>query len=660
MFEFIRSHRRWMQFILLLLIVPSFLLVGIQGYDSFMHREPELATVAGQPISRALFDQAHRDQLDRYRRLQGEQFDLEAIDTPSLREALLNQLINQRLLADVAADNRFSVSDETLRNTIAAIPEVQDNGRFSPEHYRQALAERGMLPASFEAGLRRDLAVARVLDPVGQSASAPSAVVAALATALTQQRTVRLHHFAAADFRSQVTVAPADIQAWYDANKPQLQVPEQVLVQYLVLDEAAATQGVQVKDEDLAAYYEQNKSRFSQPERRRASHIMIELPKGASQDARKAARAKAEDLARQAAADPARFAELAHQYSQDAGSAAQGGDLGWLVRGRVPDMLSGPLEQAIFSQAQGQVSGVIESPRGLHVVEVTGIEPAVTKPLAEVKDQIAAEVRKQLAAERFSEMASQLNKQVYDERDSLQPAADALGLTLRSAAGVTREGLLPADQAGPSAAVDSPDAALLDNPRVRQVLFSPDVLREKQNSGVIELSPDTMLAVRVAAVEAAHVPPLDQVGDSIRVQLLNQRSAEAARLAGEAALAADRAAPVVMPQGFGEPLVVSRQDPKNLPRPVLDAVMRLPTGKLPAYAGVPSGADYTLVRLEQVEAGQIEADGQAHLAQQLAGLWGQAENEALVRMLREKYNVQVLPAAAEVIRGDDASPQAAG
>lgn len=654
MFEFIRSHRRWMQFILLILIVPSFFLVGIQGYDSFMRQEPELATVDGQPISRAEFDQAHRNQLEQFRQRMGAQFDPAVIDTPAMRESLLNQLINQRLLASVAVDNRFTVSDETLRNTIAAIPEVQDNGRFSPERYRQVLAAQGMSPTSFEAGLRRDLAVARVLEPVGQSSRAPTEVVASLETALTQQRTVQTRRFAAADFRSQVTVTPADIQAWYDANKQQLQVPEQVQVQYLVLDEAAATQGIQVKDEDLTAYYEQNKNRFGQPERRRASHIMIELAPGASEDARKAARIKADDLARQAAADPAQFAELARKNSQDAGSAANGGDLGWLA----PGMLTGPLEKAIFGQAKDQVSGVVESPSGLHIVKVTEIQPAAIKPLAEVKDQITGEVRKQLAAVRFSEMASQLNKQVYDQRDSLQPAADAVGLKLRTASGVTREGLLPADKAGPGSAADSPDAALLDNPRVRQLLFSPDVLREKQNSGVIELSPATMMAVRVAAVEPAHVPALDKVSETIRAKLLDERSAEAAKKAGEAALAADKANPSAAPEGFSAAVTVSRQNPKDLPQAVVDAAMRLPATQLPGYAGVQSGADYTLVRLEKVEAGTVDAAAKDRLTQQLSGGLGQAEIEALLKMLREQYKVQVLPSAAEVIRGEQ--PQAAG
>ncbi len=550
-----------------------------------------------------------------------------------MRESLLNQLINQRLLANVAADNHFSVSDGTLRNTIAAMPEVQDSGRFSPELYRREVTKLGLTPTSYEARLRSSLAIARVLDPIGGSARAPAEVVAAVESALTQTRTVQLRNFAAADFRSQVTVTPADIQAWYDANKQQLQVPEQVQVQYVVLDEAAATQGVQVKDEGLAAYYEQNKSRFGQPERRRASHIFVELPSGASEDARKAARAKAEDIAKQAAADPATFAELAAKNSQDSGSASKGGDLGWIAQGSQPGAL-------------------VESPFGLHILKVTEVSPAVVKPLAEVKEQITAEVRKQIAAQRFSEMASQLSKQVYDQRDSLQPAADAVGLKLRTASGVTREGLLPADKAGPGAAVDSPDAALLNNPRVRQALFSPDVLREKQNSGVIELAPDTMLAVRVAAVQPTHVPPLEKVSEFIRATLLNERSAEAAKKAGEAALAANKANPAAAPEGFGPAITVSRENPQDLSRPVLDAAMRLPTAVLPAFTGVQSGVDYTLVRLEKVEAGQSDAAAKERLARQLSGVWGLAENEAVLRMLREQYKVNVTPAAAEVIRGD--------
>jgi peptidyl-prolyl cis-trans isomerase D len=649
MFEFIRNHQRWMQFILLILIVPSFAFFGVQSYSSFMSEEPKMATVDGKPITQREYDQARRDQLDQYRQMMGARFDPAMVDTPAVRQRLLDQLINQRVLAAAAADNRFSVSDETLRNTIASNPAVQDDGRFSPERYRAVLAAQGLTPSAFEAGLRRDLAIGRVLDPIGQSARLPAAVAASIEHALTETRHVQTHRYAAADYKSQVQVSDADVQKWYDGNKQQYQIPDQVQAQYIVLDEAAASAGIQVKDEDIAQYYEQNKSRFGQPERRRASHIMVEVPANASDAQRKAARAKAEDIAKQAAADPGHFADLAKKYSQDAGSASKGGDLGWLA----PGMLTPSLQKAIDALKKGQVSGVVESPYGLHVLQLTDLQPAQIKPLAAVRDQIVDEIRKQIAASRFSDMATKLTSLVYDQRDSLQPAADALGLKIREASGITRTGLLPQDQTGPGAASASPDSALLDNARVRQALFSPEVLRDKQNSGVIELSPDTMLAVRVASNTPAHVPPLDQLKDKIRDRLVEERATDAAAKAGEQALEALRKNPSAPPQGFGNAIDVSRQNPQNLSRPVIDAVMRAPASPLPSYAGARDGNDYVVARIEKIEPGKSDADALTALNRQLSGAWGQAEDDAVLKMLRSQYKVEIAPEAARVLQGGD-------
>jgi peptidyl-prolyl cis-trans isomerase D len=651
MFEFFRTHRRWMQFILLLLIVPSFALVGIQSYESFMRREPKLAVIGDQAIERSEFDRAHRNQLEQMRERLGTQFDPALIDTPEARRQLLDQLINRHLMVQVANDARFSVSDGTLRDTIAAIPQVQDNGRFSPERYRQVLAAQGMTPTQFEANLRRDLAVGLVLDPVSASAKLPASVVDSIATTLTQQRVVALRDFKAADFRGKVQVSQQDIQAWYDANKQQLEVPEQVHAQYLVLDEAAATKGVQVKNDDIESYYKQNQARFGQPERRRVSHILIQVPANATEEQRQAARARAEELVTQATATPDGFANLAKKFSQDAGSAQQGGDLGWVA--------PPGLEQAISELSKGQVSGVVASPAGFHVLKVTDFQPSSVKPLAEVRSQIVAEIRKQLASARFSDMATQLTKLVYDQRDSLQPAADALGLKLRTAGGITRTGLLPSAQAGADAAAGSPDAVLLDNPRVRQALFTPDVLRDKSNSGVIELSPDTMLTVRVLEVKPAHIPALADVQDSIRERLTAERAADAARLAGEAALKTlQGAAPAATAtEGFGSTLTVSRQTTQGLARPVLEAIMRMkPNQDKPAFAGVSVGPNFTLVRLDRVEAGTVTDEDRASLAMQMASVWGQAEAAAALEALRQEHGVKVLPDAEKAIKGDsDAS-----
>ncbi len=374
MFEFFRTHNRWMQFILMILIVPSFALVGIQGYESFMHREPKLAEVDGQAILRSEFDAAHRNQVEQLQASLGSQFDPAMVDTPAFRHKLLDDLINRHLLALVATKAHFSVSDGMLRDTIAAIPQVQDNGRFSPERYRQVLAAQGLTPAGFEANLRGQLSVGLVLDPVSASASAPASMVDSIAATLTQQRVIALRDFKAADYRAKVQVSQQDIQNWYDANKQQLSVPEQVRAQYLVLDEAAATQGIQVKDSDIESYYKQNIARFSQPERRRISHILIAVPAKATDEQRKAARARAQELAVQAQANPGGFADLAKKFSQDAGSALQGGDLGW----NVPP----GLDKAVATLSKGQISGVVESPAGFHIIKVTDFQPSVVKPLA--------------------------------------------------------------------------------------------------------------------------------------------------------------------------------------------------------------------------------------------------------------------------------------
>jgi len=655
MFDFIRNHRRWMQFILLLLIVPSFVFVGVQGYSSFMSRDAELAEVGGEPISRQEFDAAYRNQIEQYRSLLGASFDPALVDTPEMRRQLLDQLIDRRVMARAAADGRFNVSDETLRRTIAAIPAVQENGQFSAERYRQALAAQGLTPVMFEQGLRRDLAVARVLEPVGNSAYLPDTVGQRIQAALSQARTVRLRTFSAADYRDGVQVSDADVQAWYDANQDALRVPQYVTAEYLVLDEAAAGKDVKVSDQDIAGYYEQNKARFGQPERRRASHILVEAPAG-DEKARQQAFEKAESLAKQAQANPDGFAELARQHSQDGGSAAEGGDLGWIPRGTLVE----PVEQAIYSLGQGQVSGVVESPYGFHIIRVTQVEPERVRPLEQVRDEIVAEIRKQQAAARFSELASRLTDLVYDQRDSLQPAVDALGLQLRRATGIARDRLLDAKQVGEGAAADSPDAAMLNDARVRQALFAADALNEKANTGVIELDPGTMVALRVADVHPAHVPPLAEVAQSIRERLVAQRAAEAARKAGEAFLEAARKAPQdeASQEGFTPAQTVSRQNPGQLERPLLEAVMRAPAQPLPAFVGVGAGENYVVARIDDVQPGKpADEAAQRALQTQLSSAWGQAEERAVMQMLRERYKARVLPDARQAIDGEAADDQ---
>lgn len=650
MFDFIRSHRRWMQLVLLLLVVPAFAFFGIEGYVGFMSRDKELAEVNGVAITQPEYDAVRRNQLEELRRVLGAQFDAEAIDTPAFRERILNDMINQRVIAEAAMQGRYTVSDEQLRETIAKIPAVQENGVFSPERYRQVLAAQGMTPADFEMRVRSDLILSQVLGPIGSTAAAPKRVADELMAALTQQRTVALRRFNAQGFEADVQVTDADIQAWYDANAEQLRLPESVDVEYVVLDEAAASQGLSVPAAEIDAYYQQNQSRFGQPEQRRVSHILREVAPDADQSARDAALAKAQELADQLKADPSQFAKLAAEFSEDPGSSAQGGDLGWISK----DTLVPEVEEAVFKLEPNTISEVIQSPFGYHVAVVTQVQPASVKPLDQVRDEVQNEVLRQMASVRFADLASELTNLVYDQRDALEPIAQQLGLELKRAQGVARSGLLPDELFVRSTPLQTGQAEILGNPRVLQVAFSPEVFQDKLNSGVIETSPGSLVALRVTQVNPSSVPPLEQVKELIREDLVAQGALKLAREAGKAALTVitDGSQPAI---GFAAAEVVSRQDARNLSPVELDAVMKLSESEVPKVIGVDTPGGYSLLEVKAVNPGEpLPEANQAQFIGQLAQAWGGAEEQAALQVLRRLFNVQILPDARVLIDANDA------
>ena len=651
MFDFIRNHKRWMQFILLLLILPSFVFFGVEGYSSFMSREPEIATVDGEPITLGELNRARAAQLEQYRNMLGGQFDPAMLDTPQFREQVLNGLIDQRVVMLAAQRGKYSVSDETLRRTIASIPAVQQDGQFSSDRYKQVLAAQGMTPAQFEAGLRRDLVLAQVLQPIGISARVPSEVANRIFSLLTEQRSVSRQIFSIDTYKTAQQVSDADIKAWYDANQARLQVPESVDIDYVLINEEAATKGVKFSDQDVESYYKQNQSKYGQAERRKVSHILIEVPAQADEATRSKALDKAKDLAAKAAANPQGFAELARKSSQDPGSAPQGGDLGWISK----NMLVPQVEDAVFKLEPGKVSGVVESPFGYHVLYITDVQPPSVKPLTEVRAEIEDDIRKQLAASRFADMAGKLTNMVYDQRDSLKPIADALGLTVLRGEGVTREGLLNADQK-PGLNRSPAHEEILNNPKLRQIAFSSDVFKDKLNSGVIEISPDTIVALRVVATHPAQVPPLAQVSDRIRTLLVDERAAAAAARAGEERVKALTAAGASVTDGFESSELVSRQHPGKLSQLQLEAVMNADPKPLPKFIGVKTADGYAVLQLTQVQAGPVAQPGQVEQLQaQISQAWGSTEEQAALQVLRQIYQAKILPDAQKIIAEGDKS-----
>ena len=649
MFDFIRNHQRWMQLILLLLILPSFVFFGVQGYTSFMSSEPELATVDGKGITLGEFNNARRAQLEQYRTMLGAQFDAAAFDTPFFREQLLNTLIDQRAIAIAATKGAYSVSDETLRRSIAAIPAVQQDGQFSPERYKQALAAQGLSTAAFEQGLRRDLTLAQVLQPIGLTARVPTDIGQKIFALITEQRSVARKVFSAETYAKNITVSAEDIKAWYDANQAKLMIPENLDLDYLVLNEEAASKDIKISEADIESFYKQNEARYGQPERRRVSHILLEVPASADAAAKAAVQAKAADLAKRAAANPKEFSALAKEFSQDSGSANQGGDLGWISK----NMLVPQVEEALFKLKKDEVSGVVESPFGVHVLYVTDVQAPSIKPLADVKEDIIAEIRKQLAAERFAAMAGKLTNLIYDQRDSLKPIADALGIEIRKATGLTREGLLSASQRGGAAMPTDTEQTWLGNPKVRQTAFSTEVLKDKMNSGAIELASDTILALRVTAVHAPKVPALEQATEQIRTTLTNERALIAAQEAGVKQLDSLKGTVASEPKDFDAVQVVTRQAAQSLSREQLELVMSASPTPLPRFLGLAGPEGYTVLWLSKIERGPAPEPAQVtQLQAQLSQAWGTAEEQAALKLLRESYKVKMLPDAKKLISGE--------
>lgn len=647
MFDFIRTHQRLMQLILLILVVPSFVFLGISGY-SFVTADSAIAEVGKAAVTREEFLQAQRNQLQQMQEGSQGRFDPMLLDNPQARQALLDQLIDRKVQIAVASREYFSVSDASLRRAIAAMPQMHVDGQFSPDRYHEILASYGLNARDFEAGQRAELALDRVLGPLAESASLPAPVLSSLKRALTETRSISLQVFPASDFSAQVQVGQDDIKKWYDDNQEALRLPEQVGVDYLVLDEAAAVAAVPAVEESrLREYYEQNKHLYVVPARVSVSHILVKLPAGASGETADKAHARADDLARRAQSDPGQFAGLASKESQDAGTARNGGQLGWIQRGSLPL----ELEQAIFALKQGEVSDPVKGPDGYHVFKADTVQAEQGESFEQARAKVESEVRMQLAAERFADMAGKLTNLVYDDPTSLEPAARELGLSIRHASGVSRERLLSPDEAGQDAAAASEDANILGDVRVRQSLFSSQVLGDRQNSGVIEISPDTMVVVRVNSVIESHVPELAKVQDNIRALLEARQAQEAAVSKGEKALAALRESPD--DEGFDDAVSISRLDPAGLGKSVLDAAFAINAQQLPAYGGVELSQGYAIIRLDEIQPGSTDEPALNGLGDQLARAWGSLEEQAVLTQLRESLGVKITDEGRKLIEEGD-------
>ncbi len=630
MFDFFRNNIKFLMGLLMLLIIPSFVLFGIEGYTNLRENQDVVARVGKTEITRQEWDNTHRNEIDRML-ANLPTLDRSLVDTEESRYATLERMVNDRALALAAQEGHFVTTDQRLARELSEDPNIaalrRADGTLDVAAYQRLLAAQGMSPEMFENSVRADLARRQVALGIAASGFVTAGAAQPALQSFFERREVQVARFVPADFRAAVQITDADVEAYYHANPGLFQSPEQVDIEYLVLDLEAVARDIQISEADLRAYHEQNSAALDSQEQRRASHILLTVPAGASDGDKAEVRQKAQALLDQLRQSPDRFAELARAHSQDPGSAQQGGDLDFFARGAMVK----PFEDATFSLSKGQISDLVESEFGFHIIQLTDVRRPPARPFEVARADLTAELRRQMAQRQFAEAAENFSNLVYEQADSLAPAAEQLKLTVRTQRNVLRS--------GPEAA-DAP--AVLSSPRLLQSVFSDDAVRSKRNTEAVEAGPNQLVSARVLAHRPAATRPLPEVAPQARERLLRQRAIELAAAQGQARLNEWKggASAAALPA----PVVVSRDQPQGQPARVVTAALTADAAQLPAWVGVDlADGGYAVVRVNQVLERRSPPEAQAKQElDELGRLWTQAESQAFLKSLRARYKTQIL------------------
>jgi peptidyl-prolyl cis-trans isomerase D len=375
----------------------------------------------------------------------------------------------------------------------------------------------------------------------------------------------------------------------------------------------------------LRTFYDQNAQSLAAKEERRVSHILINAPQAAPAAEREAAKAKATAVLADAKKAPDTFAALARKHSQDTGSASNGGDLNYFARGAMVK----PFEDAAFALKAGEISELVETEFGFHILRVVDIKQPKPKSFEDMKPELTAELKKQQLQKKYAEAAEQFTNTVYEQPDSLQPAADKLKLTLQTASKLSRT---------PSA----DPKGILANPKLLAAIFTSESTEKKRNTEAVDVGGGTLVAARVTEYSPAVAKPLAEVKDQVKARLVVERSAEEARKDGAAKLAAWQAKPEEAK--LPESLTLSRAESRNVPQPLMDAVLSADPALLPLIKGVDLGEQgYVLLQVEKVLPRETRNEAQTLQArQQYTQWWTSAEGMAYYKWLKQRFKAEIL------------------
>ncbi len=617
----------WIAWAIVFLISIPFALWGIQSYLG-LGSEPVAANVNGNEITVRTLDiqfQRFRQQL---REQLGAAYRPEMFEDTKLREEVLDRLIKDKLLQQTSDELGLRAGGAMIQATILGMEIFQKDGRFDQETYERALRLQGLSSAEFEERVRQQLIMAQLSQAVQTGSFVTPYELRESQRLLKQTREVSYFVVPASDFKLSDPLSDEEVGAYYEANTAAFATPEKIKVEYILLDAETAGKTVDVDEDLLRGYYENNQDEFGRPEQRQASHILIQVAADANLAVVDEAKAKIEDLAERISNGES-FAELAKQNSQDPATAASGGDIGFIARG----VMNAPaFDEALFNLEEGAVSDPVRTNFGFHLIKLTGIKGGDVKPFDDARAEVEAAYRKVEGERLYFEMAEQLADLSYEDPDSLEPAASALGLSVEQSDWFTR------DQG----------TGVFAKSKVRSIAFGDDVLQEHNNSELIEIDGTSSMVLRTLDHQEASVQPLDEVKAQITETLQQQKSQQQAKAEAEKRLAEITAgASLSAVAGSYEvtgPMTVDRNN-KEIPPGLSSALFS--TAK-PESGGSSTGSvrlasgDVAVYLLSGVSEGTVDESANQQLIANMRRMLGRDHYNMVLSGLESRADIEIL------------------
>ena len=633
----------WIVWAVVALIGVPFALWGVESFFTG-GSDPVVVKVGDQEITQSQFRAGYEQRYQQFQAMMGERFRPDMIDQNKFREAVLNDMTQESMMRQYVRKAGYYAGDSVLLKFLSSIPAFQKDGQFSTDAYRAALARQGQTPQGFEMQLRNSLEIDQLREAVLDTAFVTDADVADAYRVANQERGLSYAVLETAKYLPQVSVTDAQVQSRYDTDKSKYMAPERIKLAYVELSKDALPKGdVPSKDVLKVIYDAEKDSRFSTQEERKVSHILVTF--GAD---KAAARKKIEEYAAKLKSG-ADFATLAKEVSDDSGSKAQGGDLGWIKRG---GMMSDEFEKPLFALAKpGDVTEPVETKFGWHLIKLDAIKPAKTRPFDDpsVQSELVDLYSQRELQKRFQEQSDKLEQLAFENPASLDAVTKALNLEVKTTDWFTRAG----------------GTGIAANDAVKQAAFSKEVASDGDNSKPITIAPGQVVVIRKADYEAPHQKPLSEVSDAVRNELMTEAARAKAQTEASQMAAAARAGQPVAQLATARGLTLKtpglvRRDNTTEDHAIIDALFRLPLPKVDSVSAtdikLPNG-DTAVVVLSEVKDAAWPATDPAAVARvqsQLRDALAGQEFGGYRKAIEKSVKVKVINPP---VQGDAATPE---